>query len=296
MKLDDDLITEVQNQLREVDGQDIPFEQRRVKMQVHLSNMNASDRLAQWFADNSGEINREGGHVLHASLHPDNVFALRTNPDIERISLWVPKAGFPRVKVLAVTAVVMVVAGGLIVLMGPGTDEKGQMKNKAQPEVVAPSNQTIKESVDNKAAQDTDKQVVGKEVLYSPKGYGEKVLARAESLYDRGRFDEALVALTKASRLMPENGKVWFELAMTLVHMDRKGEALGMMEKAINRDPNNVAYLKHAAMTCMELNLNEKARNYFEEILKMNPGDQEARSGLEMIQNVSPRSRKGRKD
>ena len=51
-----------------------------------------------------------------------------------------------------------------------------------------------------------------------------------KSLYDEGRYDQALEALTKAIEARPENARANYLLALTYEKLDQKDNAIGLLK------------------------------------------------------------------
>lgn len=94
----------------------------------------------------------------------------------------------------------------------------------------------------------------------------ERRIERAHDLYERGRWEEALVELKRAIEINPHMGAWYFNLGLTLDMMERHEEALEAYRQALAIDPHDIESLTAAGTDCNRLELYHEAIRYFERV------------------------------
>lgn len=99
----------------------------------------------------------------------------------------------------------------------------------------------------------------------------DRLLNKADSLSENGRFEEALTILDKAHSLDPHNPEVYLSIALTYDAMERYSAAIPYYEKALDLDPLDDNVLTHFGTTLCKLNRFSDALTLFKKALSVDP-------------------------
>lgn len=94
----------------------------------------------------------------------------------------------------------------------------------------------------------------------------EQRIERAHDLYERGKWEEALVELQRAIEINPHMGAWHFNLGLTLDMMERHEEALTAYRHALEMDPHDIESLNAAGANCNRLARYHEAISFFERV------------------------------
>jgi len=99
---------------------------------------------------------------------------------------------------------------------------------------------------------------------------------RANDLYYKGKYEEALAAYEKAIELKPDYAEAWDNKGVTLGKLGRNEKALEAHEKAIELKPDYTEAWDNKGVTLGKLGRNEKALEAHEKAIELKPDDAEA--------------------
>lgn len=99
----------------------------------------------------------------------------------------------------------------------------------------------------------------------------DRLLNKADSLSEKGRFQEALNILNKAHSLEPDNPEVYLSIALTYDAMDQYASSIPFYEKALELDPLDENALTHFGTTLCKLNRYSDALSLFNRALSLDP-------------------------
>lgn len=110
----------------------------------------------------------------------------------------------------------------------------------------------------------------------------DRLLNKADSLSETGRFDEALKVLDKAYRLAPDEPEVYLSIALTYDAMEQYQSSNIFFEKTLELNPEDENVLTHYGTTLCKQNRFEDALSLYEKALSIDPGNTFAKwqSGL----------------
>jgi len=101
---------------------------------------------------------------------------------------------------------------------------------------------------------------------------------------DRGvNLKEALEMIEKALELEPDNTAYMDTLGWTYFRMGRYNEALAEIDRALKTDPNEPEILQHRGDILEKLGRSAEAREAWEKALKLDPG-----RSAEILQRLGP--------
>lgn len=107
--------------------------------------------------------------------------------------------------------------------------------------------------------------------------------ALARFLIRLKRYDEGLVELKEAARLLPRDARIQYFLGVAYNSLGRFEDALGPLKKAVELEPNNTEYLAGLATICRDASRIEEALAAAEALMRLSPGDPQARQLAEEI-------------
>jgi tetratricopeptide (TPR) repeat protein len=99
----------------------------------------------------------------------------------------------------------------------------------------------------------------------------ERRIERAHDLYERGKWEEALVELKRAIEINPHMGAWYFNLGLTLDMMERHEEALAAYRSALEIDGQDIESLAAAGTDCNRLERYREAIEYFQRVESLDP-------------------------
>jgi curved DNA-binding protein CbpA len=121
---------------------------------------------------------------------------------------------------------------------------------------------------------------------YDPKGRlqtAQQCLAMAETALQYHDLRRAITHLETAVAVNPPLGDPYYQLATLkaqLAEDDSPREATALLRKAVEKSPDNVRFRLALASTYLQAGLKAKARHEYEEVLRREPENAEAKTGL----------------
>ncbi len=107
---------------------------------------------------------------------------------------------------------------------------------------------------------------------------------------ESGNFDQALVAYALSLEYEPDMAAAVFNSALTLVELDRSGEALEMLQSLNHRDPGNLKVLRGMAWAAWKDGRVQSSLDYYFSVLIISPGDKESLKGASVVYEASGRA------
>jgi tetratricopeptide (TPR) repeat protein len=96
------------------------------------------------------------------------------------------------------------------------------------------------------------------------------------ALRDAGLLEEALIAYSEALEHEPDMSAAVYNMALTLVELDRTAEALEILQALNNQDPRNLTVLRAMGWAAWVGGIPESALNYYQAVLVIYPADKDA--------------------
>lgn len=112
-------------------------------------------------------------------------------------------------------------------------------------------------------------------------GFAERMVKEGEVCHQQRCYDKAIRIFTRLAVLEPRNPEVRLRRAMALSARRRDAEAENEFAEAILLQPLNAQAYKGLAMVRARAGETEKAKAAFEQVLKLDPADPDARRWLE---------------
>ncbi len=109
----------------------------------------------------------------------------------------------------------------------------------------------------------------------------------------RGDPKQALWFLSRAAKRRPARATVRFNHALALHKLGRSADALNELKAAEGADPNDAGVRFLAGVVCLRLGLLQEAEGYFRETLKLQPGYEDARHNLALLEPLVSPKREG---
>ncbi len=103
---------------------------------------------------------------------------------------------------------------------------------------------------------------------------GEREWKRRAELFERGRWQEALVELKAAIDINPHNGSWFFNLGLTYDAMDRVHEAIAAFRKALAIEPDDIELLIALGHDCNRVGNFDEAIEFFERVEALEPASE----------------------
>ena len=125
-----------------------------------------------------------------------------------------------------------------------------------------------------------DAEAAAREAIRLDPGNADAFAALAAALTDRRQRQEALDAAEQALALDPEHPGATNLRAIALTRLGRRDEAAGALEGALSRDPENAVSHANRGWTLLHQNDVKGAMLAFREALRLEPGNEWARSGI----------------
>lgn len=107
---------------------------------------------------------------------------------------------------------------------------------------------------------------------------------------ESGNFEEALGAYALALEYEPDMAAAVYNSALTLVELDRSGEALEMLQSLNQRDPGNLRVLRGMAWVAWKDGRVQSSLDYYLTVLIISPGDKESLKGASEVYEASGRA------
>ena len=99
-----------------------------------------------------------------------------------------------------------------------------------------------------------------------------------------GEYDAAIAVLRPLLQAQPNNAEVYHELGLIHSFKVDMDESLYYLEMAVRLAPQSIAYMLDAGKTHAMFGNDDKAKAIFEYILKLEPGNDEAKKNLAYYQ------------
>jgi tetratricopeptide (TPR) repeat protein len=109
----------------------------------------------------------------------------------------------------------------------------------------------------------------------------------AEALRDMGEFAKAEQIAADGIRRHPTYASGFVALGRILVDQSRNKEALLILKKAADLDPENLLALQLLAMTYLQLDLPKEALRIYKRVLFLNPQSEKARKAVQKLESIS---------
>ena len=111
-----------------------------------------------------------------------------------------------------------------------------------------------------------------------------KQLADNYKYYQEGKFDLSLKDLEELVEINPEGSGGYFNnIALCYVAMNKFSDAEKSYFKAISRDEKNISFISGLADLYLRMGNEDKAREYYERILMLEPENQYALGKLDSL-------------
>ena len=119
------------------------------------------------------------------------------------------------------------------------------------------------------------------EALQLEPGSAAYLSLKSAILHDQHRWLEALKCANEALRIAPENN--WSEnlRAMALLQLRRPEEALDASRRVLARNPEDACAHRNSGWALIQLRLPRRARRHFVESLRIDPGSEYSRRGID---------------
>ncbi|MBL9155810.1 MAG: tetratricopeptide repeat protein [Verrucomicrobiales bacterium] len=111
--------------------------------------------------------------------------------------------------------------------------------------------------------------------------------ALARYLIRQKRYDEGLIELQQAARLLPQDARVHYFLGVAYHSLGRFEDALGPLKKATELAPREPEYLAGLATICRDAGRLDEALAAAEKLLQLNPSDPQAGQLVQQIRAMS---------
>jgi tetratricopeptide (TPR) repeat protein len=112
----------------------------------------------------------------------------------------------------------------------------------------------------------------------------------ATALGNAGRLQEAETELRKIADDFPSDTNSLVELHVFLKELRREEDALEAIERAVERDPRNIALLLGLASHRLSMLLNEKAEEAYRKAISLDPSNGQANLGLALVFELNNRA------
>lgn len=114
-------------------------------------------------------------------------------------------------------------------------------------------------------------------------------LNRGIRAYKEGNWLEAATQFDRATQTDPQNVQAWHHLALTCVKEERwNSKAQEAIERALQLDPRNASYLKLAGKIFASGGMAARAKQYYNDALKVGGPDAAVRKALEELGGGAP--------
>src|SRR5579862_133002 len=106
---------------------------------------------------------------------------------------------------------------------------------------------------------------------------------RGQALAKTGDLEDAAYEFQQAARIAPTNPRYLSAMGAVLAQQQKFGEAVGYFERAHKADPGNVPVIQNLAAAQWQLGKLHDAETNLRQVLRLNPGNQEATLMLGMV-------------
>lgn len=114
-------------------------------------------------------------------------------------------------------------------------------------------------------------------------------LNRGIRAYKEGKWLEAATQFDRATQTDPQNVQAWHHLALTCIKEERwNSKAQEAIDRALALDPQNAAYLKLAGKIYASGGMAARAKQYYNDALKVGGPDAAVRKALEELGGAPP--------
>ncbi len=115
-----------------------------------------------------------------------------------------------------------------------------------------------------------------------PQQLAKVYLSRGVKAYKKGNHIEAADNFNRATQAEPRNPKAWHHLALTCIQEERwLPKAQEAIQHAMDIRPNHAPYVKLAARIFAKSGMTPKAKEYYNELLRLGGSDATVRRALE---------------
>lgn len=108
---------------------------------------------------------------------------------------------------------------------------------------------------------------------------------KGNSLYRRGKYEEALKCYEKALEIDSKFAKAWNNRGYVLAKMGRKEEAVKCYQEALKIDPNYFTALKNLGDSLYDLGRVEEAMDCYSRALELNPKEEDVKRRIEEVES-----------
>lgn len=117
---------------------------------------------------------------------------------------------------------------------------------------------------------------------HDPAQLAKVYLGRGIKAYKQANYIQAADNFDRATQAEPGNAQAWHHLALTCYQEDRwLGKAKEAIEQAIKIKPNHAPYVKLAAKIFLKSGMTPRAKEYYNELLRLGGSDATVRQALE---------------
>jgi Flp pilus assembly protein TadD len=109
----------------------------------------------------------------------------------------------------------------------------------------------------------------------------------AWALANQRRFPEALANFEQASRLEPDSADLEFKWGLALAMNGQTTDGLRHLARAVHLQPENPAMHSGYGRVLLQSGRSTAAMSEFEEVLRLDPGSQEARRILDQLRGAA---------
>lgn len=125
---------------------------------------------------------------------------------------------------------------------------------------------------------------------HDPAQLAKVYLGRGIKAYKQGTYIQAADNFDRATRAEPGNPQAWHHLALTCYQEERwLPKAQEAIEQAIKIKPNHTAYVKLAAKIFAKSGMTPRAKEYYNELLRLGGSDATVRQALEAKGALGPK-------
>jgi curved DNA-binding protein CbpA len=119
-------------------------------------------------------------------------------------------------------------------------------------------------------------------------------LGRGIKAYKEGSYIQAADNFDRATQAEPGNAQAWHHLALTCIQEERwLPKAQETIERALALKPNHVPYVKLAAKIFAKSGMTPRAKEYYNELLRLGGSDATVRQALEAKGALGPKKAPG---
>ena len=125
---------------------------------------------------------------------------------------------------------------------------------------------------------------------HDPAQLAKVYLGRGIKAYKQANYIQAADNFDRATKAEPSNPQAWHHLALTCIQEERwLSKAQEAIEQAVKIKPNHVPYVKLAAKIFMKSGMTPRAKEYYNELLRLGGSDASVRQALEAKGALGPK-------